>query len=131
VARVRGRHHREPANVALADDAERSRDRGGLVTSRSRFLGTVDPVSWMRLLAQQYARFQRAYPDDRLLIVFDVDGVVVDPRHAPGQRLLEYHRVHNTDHFDGLEVADLNVGRNQVEGLLAERDLSAVVRRCR
>jgi hypothetical protein len=83
----------------------------------------------MRRLAQHYAEFQRAYADDRLLIVFDVDGVVIDPRHALRDRLLEYDRVHDTDHFDGLEAADLDVGGNQVEGLLAEQDLSAVVRR--
>jgi len=83
----------------------------------------------MRQLAQHYAEFQRAYPEDPLLIVFDVDGVVVDPRHALRDRLLEYDRVHDTDHFDGLEAADLDVGGNHVEGLLAERDLFPVVRR--
>jgi beta-phosphoglucomutase-like phosphatase (HAD superfamily) len=96
-------------------------------------LASVDPVSgrrdWMRRLGQHYAEFQRAYPDDRLLIVFDVDGVVVDPRHALRHRLLEYDRVHDTDHFDGLDAADVTVGRNHVEGFLAERGLPAVVRR--
>ena len=83
----------------------------------------------MRQLAEHYAEFQRAYPADRLLVVFDVDGVVVDPRHALRHRLLEYDRVHDTDHFDGLEAGDLDIGGNHVEGLLSERGVSAVVRR--
>jgi len=45
---------------------------------------------WMRRLADHYARFRQDYPDDRLLIVFDIDGTILDLRHMVRHVLLDY-----------------------------------------
>src|SRR6266508_6656205 len=84
--------------------------------------------NWMRRLAQHYGRSRRTHPDDRLLIVFDIDGTILDRRHMVRARLLEYDRVHNTDHFRGLEAAELNAHETDVDRFLATRDLPPAVR---
>ena len=53
----------------------------------SKTTGTSD---WMRRLADHYARFRQGYPDDRLLIVFDIDGTILDLRYMVRYVLLDY-----------------------------------------
>ena len=77
----------------------------------------------MHCLAEHFAHLQRVYPDERLLIVFDLDGTVVDQSHAVRDVLLDYDRVHGTDHFRGLETAELEAHQLSVESVLAERGL--------
>ena len=57
--------------------------------------------NWMLALARHYDHFRSAYPTDRLLIVFEIDGPIVDGRHMVRRRLLDYDRMHGTDHFRG------------------------------
>ena len=38
-------------------------------------------AGWMRDLAWRYNRARAAHPNDRLIILFDVDGTIVDLRH--------------------------------------------------
>lgn len=81
----------------------------------------------MRSLARHYDRFRREYPDDRLLIVFDIDGTIIDMRHMVREVLLSYDRAHGTDLFIGLAVTDIAVHENQVDRLLADLALPATV----
>ena len=87
--------------------------------------GTGD---WMRRLADHYARFRRDYPDDRLLIVFDIDGTILDLRHMVRHVLLDYDRAHGSNLFHGLGVEDVDVHENRVEEFLAARALPAKTR---
>lgn len=82
----------------------------------------------MRRLAAHYGRFRAEYPEDRLLVVFDIDGTILDMRHMVRHVLLSFDRAHDTDWFHGLEVGDIDVHENQVERWLAERALPAAVR---
>ncbi|HEX6311466.1 MAG TPA: HAD family hydrolase, partial [Acidimicrobiia bacterium] len=82
---------------------------------------------WMRRLARHYERFRREYPDDRLMIVFDIDGTILDMRHMVRDVLLSYDREHGTDFFLGLEPGDIDVHENQVDRLLAGMALPAAV----
>jgi hypothetical protein len=56
---------------------------------------------WMKALAGQYRQARRRYPDDDLLIVFDIDGTILGTRF-----------------FYGLRIEDIDVHENQVEPLL-------------
>ncbi|HZA00612.1 MAG TPA: hypothetical protein VE575_17765 [Acidimicrobiales bacterium] len=38
---------------------------------------------WMRCLARHYAAVRAAHPQDQLLVVFDIDGTILDPHGAP------------------------------------------------
>jgi beta-phosphoglucomutase-like phosphatase (HAD superfamily) len=88
----------------------------------------ADPGDWMRRLAEHYGRFRHRYPDDRLLIVFDIDGTILDLRHMVRHVLLDYDREHATDLFHGLSVDDVDVHENRVAEFLAARALPAETR---
>ena len=83
----------------------------------------------MLALARHFARLRSAYPTDRLLVVFEIDGPIVDQRHIVRRRLLDYDRVHGTDHFGGVEVADVDTDAGNLEPFLIRRGLAAMVRR--
>ncbi|MHC4103066.1 MAG: HAD family hydrolase, partial [Planctomycetota bacterium] len=73
---------------------------------------------WMQALAGQYRQTRRRYPDDELLIVFDIDGTILDMRHLVHRVLLDYDRRHGTRFFYGLQIEDIDVHENQAESLL-------------
>jgi hypothetical protein len=90
--------------------------------------GRTATSDWMRQLADHYGRFRRSYPEDRLLIVFDIDGTILDLRHMVRHVLLDYDRSHGTDLFHGLTVDDVDVHENRVEEFLTARSLPAETR---
>jgi hypothetical protein len=73
---------------------------------------------WMQALAEQYRQARRQYPDDDLMIVFDIDGTILDSRSMVRHVLLDYDRTHGTRFFYGLRIEDIDVPENQVEPLL-------------
>src|SRR6266513_5615788 len=91
----------------------------------SKTTGTSD---WMRRLADHYAQFRQGYTDDRLLIVFDIDGTILDLRYMVRHVLLDYDRAHGSDLFHGLSVDDFDVHENRVEEFLTARALPAQTR---
>lgn len=85
-----------------------------------------DPATrdWMRSLAAHYARCRADHPDDHLLVVFDIDGTILDMRHMVSHVLAEFDRVHGTSLFAGLRPEDVDVHENEVEKLLDRLDLA-------
>jgi len=79
----------------------------------------------MRRLAAHYDRFRSEYPEDQLLIVFDIDGTILDMRHMVRYVLLSFDRAHGSDWFHGLTAADVTVHENQVDQLLGDMALPA------
>jgi hypothetical protein len=73
---------------------------------------------WMEALAGQYRQARRRFPDDDLVIVFDVDGTILDARAMIRHVLLDYDRKHGTRFFYGLRIEDIDVPETQVEPLL-------------
>jgi len=78
---------------------------------------------WMRTLADHYTAARRRWPMDDLVIVFDIDGTILDMRHMVAHVLLAYDRAHGTEHFRGLCVDDVDVHENNVAPLLLRRGL--------
>lgn len=75
---------------------------------------------WMTELAAQYEKTRREYPDDRLIILFDIDGTILDNRFMVLYVLQAFDKEHGTRFFQKLQVSDINVHENQVDRLLAE-----------
>jgi hypothetical protein len=73
---------------------------------------------WMHALAKQYGDLRRSHPDERLLVVFDIDGTILDMRYMIRHVLLSYDCRHDTRHFHGLEVDDIRVHENDVDRYL-------------
>ncbi len=81
----------------------------------------VEPVNnWMKELALHYDATRRRYPDDTLMILFDIDGTIVDMRHLVLNVLQGYDRAHGTTYFGHLDISSITVHENRVEDLLGE-----------
>jgi hypothetical protein len=78
---------------------------------------------WMKSLSDHYAAARRRSPDDDLLIVFDIDGTIVDMRHLVCYLLLAYDGEHGTTHFTGLVAEDVDVHENDIMPLLSQRGI--------
>ena len=76
-------------------------------------------AGWMRDLASHYNRARVTYPNDRLIILFDVDGTIVDLRYMMLSLLREYDRIHESSFFRHLGMTDIDVNENQMGVLLA------------
>jgi phosphoglycolate phosphatase-like HAD superfamily hydrolase len=81
----------------------------------------------MRRLAAHYGRFRSEYPQDQLLIVFDIDGTILDMRHMVRHVLLSFDQAHGSDWFHGLTAYDVTVHENRVDRLLRDMALPASI----
>ena len=75
--------------------------------------------NWMTQLASHYEKTRRMHPHDRLMILFDIDGTIIDMRSMILHVLQDYDRHHNTTFFRTLRVSDITVHENHIEPLLA------------
>ena len=82
-------------------------------------------VSWMKRLALHYEETRRLYPDEALMILFDIDGTIVDMRFLIHHVLRKFDEAHGTTFFDGLEFTDITVHENHVGELLRRLDIPA------
>ncbi len=74
--------------------------------------------SWMAQLASHYEKTRRLYPQDKLMILFDIDGTIIDMRHMILYVLQDFDRNHGTSFFRKLRVTDITVHENDVEPIL-------------
>ena len=79
---------------------------------------------WMARVARQYDNACARYPDDGLLILFDIDGTILDMRCMILYLLTKYDEEHGTSLFQGLELSDIDVHEDQVDHLLEGLNLS-------
>ena len=75
-------------------------------------------VSWMANLATHYQKTRHEFPHDQLIIIFDIDGTILDMRHMIQSRLLDFDVEHQTNFFHNLTLMDINVHENNIEPLL-------------
>ena len=85
-------------------------------------------TNWMAALAAHHAQMQRAYPQDELLIIFDIDGTILDLRHMIFYLLTRYDREHGTDHFRNLSLTDIDVHENVIDRFLSRLGLPEMAR---
>ncbi|GMQ95765.1 MAG: hypothetical protein BMS9Abin14_219 [Gammaproteobacteria bacterium] len=78
---------------------------------------------WMKKLARHYDKIRERYPDDELLILFDIDGTILDMRYMTLHMLKEFDEVHDSSLFQRLEISDINVHEDQVDRLLDRLNL--------
>ncbi|EAR20329.1 HAD family hydrolase [Nitrococcus mobilis] len=81
--------------------------------------------NWMRALALHYERIRARNPQDSLLIVFDIDGTILDTRYLLRYLLQSYDYHHNTRHCAGLTLEELAIHENRLHRLLQRRGIAA------
>ena len=73
---------------------------------------------WTRALLHHHETARRRFPDQRLLVLFDVDGTFLDMRLALTELLRAYDAAHATAHFASLAPTELDPFGRGVEALL-------------
>ncbi|MCE9626201.1 MAG: hypothetical protein K8R69_12250 [Deltaproteobacteria bacterium] len=80
--------------------------------------------NWMKALARRYEETRRQNPRQKLLVIFDIDGTILDMRYMMLYVLQLFDREHGTRYFENLDVEELNIHENQLETFLVARGLS-------
>lgn len=83
---------------------------------------------WMRSLSEYYRWMRLRFPEDDLCIVFDIDGTILDLRHLIVHVLIDYDRVHGTDHFRGLVADEITHHEDDIERVLESLAVDPAVR---
>jgi beta-phosphoglucomutase-like phosphatase (HAD superfamily) len=76
--------------------------------------------NWMRALAQHYEAARQKFRNDRLLLLFDIDGTILDMRYTVLHLLKTYDGQYGTAHFRNLQLADIDFHEDDIgDGLRA------------
>lgn len=63
--------------------------------------------NWMKELARHYRKMRARYPDDKLLILFDLDSGILDMRHTAANVLKSFDRKHGTNVFVDTDYTEI------------------------
>ncbi len=80
--------------------------------------------NWMSLLASHFENSHYLHSDEKLVIVFDIDGTILDMRYMIRNILAAYDRLHHTHYFKDLQISQIKVHENQVDRLLSEMHIA-------
>ena len=86
-------------------------------------------MSWMKALASAYQTACQRYPDEKLMLVSDIDGTIVDMQFLVKSVLQAYDQAHSTSLFTRLALSDIAVHENHVERLLEHLEIPTADRR--
>lgn len=75
---------------------------------------------WMHKLAGHYESIKHAYPHDKLIILFDIDGTILDMRYMILYVLRSYDRYHGTCYFRNLCIPDITFHESNINQFLRE-----------
>ena len=130
---VDDRRHRPAAPAERRSGDNRSRTASllsPLVENGSvRFASMAGRRNWMLALARHYAHLRSAYRQTGCWSCSRSTARSSTNGSWSVARLLDYDRVHGTDHFRGVEVAEVEVDAGNLERYLIRRGLPAMVRR--
>jgi hypothetical protein len=86
-------------------------------------------MGWMKALAEAYHTACERYPGEKLMLVSDIDGTIIDMQYLVKSVLQAYDQAHATAFFTRLALSDIDVHENQVEQLLERLGIPAAERR--
>jgi len=73
---------------------------------------------WMNKLADHFKSARQDYPTDRLMVIFDIDGTILDMRHMILYVLKDFDEQFGTQYFQRLNFNDIDFHEAHVSGLL-------------
>lgn len=73
---------------------------------------------WMHELASHYERTRTQHPAAKLLILFDIDGTILDMRYMIHYILKAFDREHQTAFFDNLSINNITEHESRLQLLL-------------
>ncbi len=63
--------------------------------------------NWMKELARHFRKMRARYPNDKLILLFDLDSAILDLRHTAANVLRAYDRKHGTDVFADTDYTEI------------------------
>jgi hypothetical protein len=73
---------------------------------------------WMNRLAGHHDTMKRRYPEDELIVLFDIDDTILDLRYMILHVLRSFDRRHGTNHFGDLALCHMGVSEGGVRRAL-------------
>jgi hypothetical protein len=70
--------------------------------------------TWIQELADHHEASRKAYPYDKLLVLFDIDGTILDSRNFIHHALQTFDAKHNTEYFKATGVDDIDFHEDDV-----------------
>lgn len=80
----------------------------------------------MATLATHYQQTRNLYPTDKLMIIFDIDGTILDMRSMVLNTLKAYDRAHATNYFATFELDQITVHENRLDSMLRRMQLDPI-----
>ena len=79
--------------------------------------------NWMRALAEHYETTRSQYPEDKLIILFDIDGTILDIRYTILKILKSYDQAFGTSYFKNTSIIDIQFNEDDIEDYLANLNI--------
>lgn len=83
----------------------------------------MNEKNWMTQLSFYFENCRRHHPEEKLMIVFDIDGTILDMRYMILNVLTAYDRKHQCAYFRDLDISKIKIHENQLEELLSQMDI--------
>lgn len=81
-------------------------------------MNIVESKDWLSRLSWQYEKIKNFCPAEPLIIIFDIDGTILDMRYMILYVLKSFDKYHKTCLFKNLTISDIAIHENQIEDLL-------------
>ena len=78
----------------------------------------VKEKNWMKELSLHYEKTRNLHSADQLLVIFDIDGTILDMRYMILYVLKSFDRQRATGFFNTLSILDVKVHENQIDPLV-------------
>ncbi|MDK1119489.1 MAG: DUF2181 domain-containing protein [Anaerolineae bacterium] len=80
-------------------------------------------TNWMKTLSEQYKRACDEFPDQQQMILFDIDGSILDMRYMILMVLQAFDHKRGTNYFEELRLSQITVHENQVDALVEKLNI--------
>ncbi|MCX8110045.1 MAG: HAD family hydrolase, partial [Syntrophorhabdaceae bacterium] len=79
---------------------------------------------WMEYLGLHYKKIRDRYENERLIIVFDIDGTILDMRFIIHYVLRQFDKDHGTEYFTKIKISDIDFHEAHLRLLLNRLSIS-------
>lgn len=74
--------------------------------------------TWMQTITEHFQAMRRKHPDEKFMIIFDLENVILDVRYLIHHLLTDYDRINGTSYFNTLVVSDIHTQDKELHDLL-------------
>ncbi len=82
--------------------------------------------NWMKTLSEHYESFRVSFPNEKLLVAFDIDGTILDMRHIICHALRSFDAINGTKYFTALEWKDIDFHEEQIDVIFEKRNIPEI-----